>query len=93
MHILLNGERRELPGPRTVRALLEELGIDARVVAVEVNRTVIRRAQHDLTLVTDGAEVEIVSFVGGGTLSDSMSAGASAPAIPRAGMGRGTSVD
>jgi thiamine biosynthesis protein ThiS len=68
VHILLNGERRELPGARTVRALLDELGIDARVVAVEVNRTVIRRAQHDRTLLTDGAEVEIVSFVGGGTL-------------------------
>jgi sulfur carrier protein len=67
MHILLNGERRQLPGPRTVRALLDDLGIDARAVAVEVNRTVIRRAQHDHTLVTDGAEVEIVSFVGGGS--------------------------
>jgi len=66
MHILLNGERRELAGPRTVRALLEELAIDPRLVAVEVNRTVIRRDRHHETLVADGAEVEIVSFVGGG---------------------------
>ena len=66
MHILLNGERRELAGPRTVRALLEELTIDPRMVAVEVNRTVIRRDRHHETLVGDGAEVEIVSFVGGG---------------------------
>ncbi len=66
MHILLNGERRELPGPLTVRALLDQLAIDARIVAVEVNRTVIRRDQHERTLVTEGAEVEIVSFVGGG---------------------------
>ena len=66
MHILLNGERRDLPGPRTVRGLLEDLGIDARIVAVEVNRTVIRREQHDRTVVSEGAEVEIVSFVGGG---------------------------
>jgi thiamine biosynthesis protein ThiS len=66
MHILLNGERRELSGPRTVRDLLAELGIDTRLVAVEVNRTVIKRDRHDATLVPDGAEVEIVSFVGGG---------------------------
>jgi thiamine biosynthesis protein ThiS len=67
MHIVLNGERRELAGPRSVRALLDELGIDARVVAVEVNRAVIRRDRHDETILSDGAEVEIVAFVGGGS--------------------------
>ena len=67
MHIVLNGERRELAGPRSVRALLDELGIDARVVAVEVNRAVIRRDRHDEIILSDGAEVEIVAFVGGGS--------------------------
>jgi len=66
MRILLNGERRDLPGPRTVRSLLEDLGIDARMVAVEMNRTIIRRDRHSDTPIPDGAEVEIVSFVGGG---------------------------
>jgi len=66
MHILLNGERRDLDGPRTVRGLLDDLAIDARLVAVEVNRQVIRRERHEETPVPDGAEVEIVSFVGGG---------------------------
>ena len=68
MQILLNGDRRELPGPLSVRALLDSLAIDARAVAVEVNRAVIRRHDHDKTMVTDGAEVEIVSFVGGGAM-------------------------
>ena len=67
MQILLNGERREVPGPTTVRGLLEHLGIDARVVAVELNRVIVRRQQHGQTTVGEGAEVEIVSFVGGGT--------------------------
>ena len=66
VHILLNGDRREMPGPLTVRALLDSLSIDARAVAVELNRTVIRRHDHETAMVTDGAEVEIVSFVGGG---------------------------
>src|SRR5215203_4168206 len=66
VQILLNGDRRELAGPLTVRALLDSMSIDARSVAVEVNRTVIRRHDHEKTLVTEGAEVEIVSFVGGG---------------------------
>jgi thiamine biosynthesis protein ThiS len=66
MRIRLNGETRELPQPMTVTALLEHLGIDARVVAVEVNRVVVKRARFADTAVPDGAEVEIVSFVGGG---------------------------
>jgi thiamine biosynthesis protein ThiS len=66
LRIILNGEPRDLEGPLSVAALLAHLGIDARLVAVEVNRRVIRRAQHDATPVPDGAEVEIVSFVGGG---------------------------
>ena len=67
LRILLNGEPRELEGPVTVSDLLQKLGIDARLVAVEVNRRVVRRAHHAATEVPDGAEVEIVSFVGGGS--------------------------
>ena len=66
MNIRLNGEPRELPGPTSVRDLLVDLGIDARIVAVELNRKVIRRDRHAETVVSDGAEVEIVAFVGGG---------------------------
>ncbi|HEX5069873.1 MAG TPA: sulfur carrier protein ThiS [Vicinamibacterales bacterium] len=66
MHILLNGESREIPGPMTVRDLLVDLGIDARIVAVELNRSVVKRARHADTVVSEGAEVEIVAFVGGG---------------------------
>jgi thiamine biosynthesis protein ThiS len=66
MQILLNGERRDVPGPVSVRGLLDYLGIDARIVAVELDRAVIRREKHAETMVGEGAEVEIVSFVGGG---------------------------
>jgi sulfur carrier protein len=66
MQIRLNGELRELPGPVSIRDLLGDLGIDARVVAVELNRKVIRRDRHADTVVSQGAEVEIVAFVGGG---------------------------
>lgn len=77
MHILLNGERRELAGPRTVRALLDELGIDSRVVAVEVNRAVVRRDRHADTIISEGAEVEIVAFVGGGSSATRAASGPS----------------
>ena len=67
MRIQLNGEPYDLAAPVTVRALLDRLAIDPRRVAVEVDRVVVRRARYDETVVGDGAEVEIVAFVGGGT--------------------------
>jgi len=66
MRILLNGEPRELHGPLSVKALLDDLAIDARVVAVELNRVVVKRHAFAETLVQPNAEVEIVAFVGGG---------------------------
>jgi thiamine biosynthesis protein ThiS len=64
--ISLNGERTELPGPLTVQALLERLEIDPRVVAVELNGLVVKRLHYADRLIAEGAEVEIVAFVGGG---------------------------
>jgi len=66
LRITLNGEPHELAGPLTVTALLAQLQVDARRVAVEHNRIVIKRAAFETTVVGDGDEVEIVNFVGGG---------------------------
>lgn len=66
MTILLNGERREISAPLTVLALLEQLAIDPRLVAVEHNRVIVKRARYGDELIRDRSEVEIVSFVGGG---------------------------
>jgi thiamine biosynthesis protein ThiS len=64
--IRLNGEPFDLSGPTTVGALLTELAIDARRVAVEHNLVVLKRAALDETPLREGDEVEIVNFVGGG---------------------------
>lgn len=66
MRITLNGQPRDLPGAMTVAGLLAHLEIDPRVVAVEVDRVVVRRAKYSDTPVPEGSEVEIVAFVGGG---------------------------
>jgi thiamine biosynthesis protein ThiS len=69
MKISLNGEPHELAGPLTLTALLAQLNIDPRRVAVEHNLTVVKRANYDTTQVKDGDEIEIVNFVGGGSNS------------------------
>jgi thiamine biosynthesis protein ThiS len=66
MTIKLNGDPRELPGPLSVSALLDQLEIDARRVAVELNMTVVKKGAYDSSVIKDRDEVEIVNFVGGG---------------------------
>lgn len=66
MTIRLNGDSHQLRGPVSVSELLQELAIDARRVAVELNLAVVKKAAYDSAVVKDGDEVEIVNFVGGG---------------------------
>ena len=66
MTIILNGERYELERPTTVTALLSQLEIDPRRVAVEHNIVVVKRTAFDDTVIREGDQVEIVNFVGGG---------------------------
>lgn len=64
--IVVNGERKELPGGTTVARLLEILGLTAGRVAVERNQKILPRAEWAATPVATGDRYEIVQFVGGG---------------------------
>ena len=66
MQITLNGEPFDLEQPLSLVALLEQLDIDARRVAIEHNLTIIKRQQFPDVMIEDGDQVEIVNFVGGG---------------------------
>jgi sulfur carrier protein len=45
---------------------MAELALDARKVAVELNRTIVPRSEYATTTLREGDAVEIVSFIGGG---------------------------
>ena len=66
MTIQLNGESHDVPQPMSVSRLLETLDIDPRRVAVEHNRLVVKKTAYNSTIVSQGDEVEVVNFVGGG---------------------------
>jgi len=72
LHITVNGETRLAPAGSTVAALLSSMGIDLARVAVERNEEVVPRGTWQTAALSDGDQVEIVSFVGGG--SDSATA-------------------
>lgn len=65
MKITLNGEEQETAAT-TVLALLEDLSLPLRKIAVERNLEIVPKSQYDATPVAEGDRFEIVQFVGGG---------------------------
>jgi len=66
MRVEINGEVREIAPDLTVAALLSELGLGERPVAVERNAAIVPRADHAQTVLAEGDKLEVVQFVGGG---------------------------
>ena len=66
VQIVLNGQPRHLAEPTSLTALLDELELSSRHVAVEVNCELVPRGEHPSRVLTDGDQVEIVTLVGGG---------------------------
>ena len=66
MELTVNGEQRAFPGALTVAQLLEQLQVAPERVVVELNLTILKRAEHVGAQLKDGDQVEIVHFVGGG---------------------------
>lgn len=66
INILLNGERREVPTDVDLDKLLELFSLPKQRVAIELNNTVVRRADWPETIIRDEDKIEVVHFVGGG---------------------------
>ena len=66
MKIRVNGDPRDVPAGETVNTLIGRYQLSPDKVAVELNRRLVRAAAYDAPL-TEGDEVEIVTFVGGGS--------------------------
>ena len=66
MQIILNSERHELRRPMTVKEVLDELELDHRRVAVEINRRILKKSEFEQVSVSEGDNLEVVHFVGGG---------------------------
>ncbi|MBR59172.1 MAG: thiamine biosynthesis protein ThiS [Myxococcales bacterium] len=66
MNIIYNDLTRELSEGTTVAELIQQLDLEPRFVAVEVNFEVIPREKHAQHVLHDGDKLEIVTLVGGG---------------------------
>ncbi len=68
--IRVNGEHRRVMAGISFAALANELGLEPTRVAVERNLEIVPRSTLADVMVTDGDEIEIVTFVGGGDHED-----------------------
>jgi thiamine biosynthesis protein ThiS len=66
LQLTVNGDARTVPGPATLTDLLRHLGLDPRMVVVELNREIVRRQYLSDRPLKDGDSIELVHFVGGG---------------------------
>jgi sulfur carrier protein len=66
MQILVNDQPCETAEACTVAALLEQLGLTGKPVAVEVNLQLVPRQRHAEHVLAGGDRLEIVTLVGGG---------------------------
>lgn len=66
MNVSVNGEKRDFAQETTLQALIEDMNLEGKRYAVEVNREIIPKRQHSDHILTDGDIVEIVHAVGGG---------------------------
>lgn len=66
MTLTINGQQREFVEPMTGALLLDQLGIKAAAVVVELNREIIKRESFLEHTLSDGDILELVTLVGGG---------------------------
>ena len=64
--IQLNGEPYSIDGDARLMALIEKLNLRRGRVAIELNQSVIPKAEWASISLRPGDKVEIVNFVGGG---------------------------
>ena len=68
MQVYVNGEYKELSDGLSLLDLLNILNLPIQRIAVELNRSVVRRAEWESTQLKEDDRVEIVHFVGGGSV-------------------------
>lgn len=67
MQIMVNGTLQDSAPGVSVTQLLTKLNYSAERVAVEINLGIIDRKSYAQTLLNEGDQIEIISFVGGGS--------------------------
>jgi sulfur carrier protein len=63
---LINGENKEFTDGISLEEIIQQLGVRKETVVAEVNRQIIQNDQRKACKLSDGDQVELIQFVGGG---------------------------
>ncbi len=66
MKLSINGELKELEDGLSLEELIKRLGVRKETVVAEVNRRIIQAEQRPECKLSDGDQIELIQFVGGG---------------------------
>ncbi len=66
MRIEVNGQEKDVADGLSIAALIVELSLEPKRVAVECNKQLVPRARHGETMLCEADQLEIVTLVGGG---------------------------
>lgn len=68
MKIILNGKEKLLDSPCSIAELIESVGQKPQRIAVQLNSHIIKRDHYPHHTVQDGDVIEMLQFVGGGSI-------------------------
>lgn len=66
MTITLNGKAYEIPCDSSLTDLLQQLGLGAKPVVIELNHVAMFPREYATTMIPENANVEIVTLAAGG---------------------------
>jgi sulfur carrier protein len=66
VQVIVNGEGRTVTDGMTVLDLLQALEIEPERVAIELDRSIVKKINWNTMRLQEGSKLEVVQFVGGG---------------------------
>jgi sulfur carrier protein len=66
LRLLINGENKDFEDGLSLDELIHRLGVRKETVVAEVNRQIVQNDQRSSFKLSEGDQVELIQFVGGG---------------------------
>ncbi len=66
MQIIINGEAKDVSPDQSLHDIIESLGLNPKAVVAQVNSNILERKTYQEVLLTEGDNLELIQFVGGG---------------------------
>ena len=66
LEVIVNGENRSFSGSVSVSQLIQDMKLQGKRIAIEINGEIVPASQHASHLICNDDRIEIVGAIGGG---------------------------